>query len=482
MRRHLGLILSVLGLTLVACSLDPLAHAPKTAPSSPQASAAVGASPGALQASPTTAPSPSNPLASPSASVRPTPVMTPTTAPDGGATLAPTPLPTLTPPPPPTPIPTLAPNGYTTTLYAGNGALLPLDPGKSPDPSNAAYADGMASAASFREPTSLVYDLAGNMIVGDYRNHAIRRIAADRSVVTLVGNPPPFRGIGHDDGKGTQAHFFHMCQIAVGPDGTLYAVEDWYQDIRVVAPDLTVTTLSGWPVAAGQPLPAELVDSFAGQKGGYADGDALHAHFNNPYGCVLAPNGKLYIGDTKNNCIREVTLPGGAVTTFAGNPNHVQADGSVKDFADGPATQALFNHPFGLAVDRQGNLYVADTYNNRIRKVAPDGSVTTVAGGDQGGFADGVGLQARLNGPMGVALDAKGRLLVADTTNERIRLIDLTVAGNPVTTLAGSGLRGYREGPALQATFDHPQAVLAGPLEDVFVADTENHRIRRIAK
>lgn len=166
------------------------------------------------------------------------------------------------------------------------------------------------------------------------------------------------------------------------------------------------------------------VTVIAGHGEGYADGVASNAQFNTPSGVAFDPQGNLYIADTANNRIRKIAI-NGEVSTVAGN--------GTGGFRDGDATQAQFNGPLGIAVDTRGNIYVADTYNDRIRLITPSGTVSTLAGSDHPGFADGVGADARFDSPCGVAVDTLGNILIADTHNNAIR--KLTPSGI-VSTLA----------------------------------------------
>ena len=217
-----------------------------------------------------------------------------------------------------------------------------------------------------------------------------------------------------------------------------------------------------------------VVTTFAGSgTAGDADGAGTAAQFDHPYGVAVDASGKLYVGDENNAVIREITSAG-AVTTLAGS-----SDG----YADGTGPAAKFFGPDGVVLDATGNLYVADYTNNRIRKVSPDGVVTTLAGGTQG-YADGAGTAAQFFGPAGIAIDGSGNLYVADTYNQRIRKI--TPAG-VVSTLAGSGTTGpgnggYTDGAALSAQFSGPQGVAVDASGNVYVADNGNNVIREISK
>jgi sugar lactone lactonase YvrE len=223
----------------------------------------------------------------------------------------------------------------------------------------------------------------------------------------------------------------------------------------------TSHTVLGWK--------AELSNAAGDGVRGFADGAPGLARLADPFGLAMDRAGNLYIADAGDtNRIRKLA-PDGSMRTVAGG---------VEGFADGPAAQAAFNTPSGLAIDGAGNLYIADTGNNAIRKLAPDGTVSTVAGDGQAGYRDGAARQARFNGPIGVAVDARGNVLVADTYNDRIRLIS---ADGQVRTLAGTGQPGYQDGPALGALFDTPCAIAINAQGELFIADTRNGAVRKLA-
>jgi len=199
---------------------------------------------------------------------------------------------------------------------------------------------------------------------------------------------------------------------------------------------------------------------------GFRDGSP--ARFADPWGIAVAADGRVFVADAGDNDRIRVIDRTGRSETFSG---------SVSGLADGPAGVARFDTPSGLAIDSDGTLYVADTGNDAIRRVDPKGTVTTVAGGHGPGDRDGAGHDARFNGPLGVVPDGHGNLYVADTYNHRIRRID---ASGTVTTIAG-GAPGYQDGAATQARFDTPCSLAIGPDGSIWVADTRNRAIRRIA-
>jgi sugar lactone lactonase YvrE len=200
---------------------------------------------------------------------------------------------------------------------------------------------------------------------------------------------------------------------------------------------------------------------------GTEDADAAHARWSDPFGIAAGRDGTVYVADAGvSQRIRALT-PDGRVITIAG---------SDSGFADGPARAARFNTPSGLAIDASGALYVADTGNNAIRRIAPDGQVTTVAGDPEPGYRDGRGRDARFNGPIGVAVDSAGRVIVADTYNDRIRVID---QDGMVRTIAGSA-SGHVDGMGIEAQFDTPCGVAVDRSGNILVADTANGAIRTI--
>ncbi len=200
---------------------------------------------------------------------------------------------------------------------------------------------------------------------------------------------------------------------------------------------------------------------------GTRDGDALHARFSDPFGVAVAPDGTVFVADGANaDRIRRIS-PAGDVTTVAGG---------APGFVNGPGTVAQFNTPSGLAIDRGGTLYVADTGNNAIRRITPDGLVSTLAGDGTAGDQDGPAATARFNGPIGIAVDERGRIVVADTYNDRIRTID---RDGTVRTLAGSTM-GNLDGPGSDARFHTPSGVAVDSHGRVLVADTGNGHVRTI--
>ncbi|GAA5074735.1 NHL repeat-containing protein [Lysobacter panacisoli] len=201
---------------------------------------------------------------------------------------------------------------------------------------------------------------------------------------------------------------------------------------------------------------------------GLRDGAALQARFADPYGVAVSRDGTLYVADAGDSNRIRVVRANGTVATLAG---------AVEGFADGVGAAASFDTPSGLAIDAAGNLFVADTGNHAIRKVTPQGVVTTIAGNGIPGFRDGAGAQAQFDGPIGIDIGRDGRLYVADTYNDRIRVI---ARDGTVGTLAGGDAPGDLDGPGAIARFDTPTGVAVDAMNRVYVADLRNNAIRRI--
>jgi sugar lactone lactonase YvrE len=203
---------------------------------------------------------------------------------------------------------------------------------------------------------------------------------------------------------------------------------------------------------------------------GASSGNPKRTRFADPFGVVLDQQGNLYVSDGgDNNSIRKIDL-NGISSTLAGG---------TEGYAEGVSTAAAFNTPSGMAIDAAGNLYVADTGNNAIRKVTPQGAVSTLAGDGLAGDKDGKGANAQFNGPVGVAVDAAGVVYVADTYNDRIRRI---ARDGTVTTIAGGKHAGLADGAAAQARFDTPTGLAISAAGDLYIADTANHAIRKLGK
>ncbi len=213
---------------------------------------------------------------------------------------------------------------------------------------------------------------------------------------------------------------------------------------------------------------AQTVSTYAGAFPGFANGAAATARFNGPGGVCADAAGNIYVADYFNNRVRKIDGSGN-VTTYAGT--------GTAGFANGVAATAQFDNLNGVCADAAGNIYVADISNQRIRKIDGSGNVSTYAGSGTGGFANGAAATAQFSNPFGVCADAAGNIYVADLNNSRIRKID--GSGN-VSTYAGSGAFGFVNGAAATAQFDSPVGVCADAAGNIYVADAGNNRIRKI--
>ncbi len=212
----------------------------------------------------------------------------------------------------------------------------------------------------------------------------------------------------------------------------------------------------------------QFVNTIAGSgSASWQDGAGINASFNRPQGIDVDASGNIYVADFYNNRIRKIT-PAGEVTTLAG---------SSYGYQDGSATEARFRYPSDVAVDVLGNVYVADSYNNRIRKINSVGVVTTIAGSGSSGFTDALGTSARFNRPSGIAIDASGIIYVADRYNHRIRTVS---ASGQVTTIAGSSA-GYLDGESSNARFYEPIDVDVDGVGNIYISDKNNHIVRKIS-
>jgi streptogramin lyase len=308
--------------------------------------------------------------------------------------------------------------------------------------------NGPGASAKFYCPTGVAVDSHGNVYVSDEGNKLIRKITPNNMVTTLAGS---VGFAGSDDGIGGAALFSWPCAIAVDSSGNVYIGDTDTHLIRKITPGGVVTTLAG-----------------SGHDGS-ADGTGTNASFCYPSAVAVDSQGNVYVADEGNSLIRKIT-PMGVVTTLAGSPG-------VLGSANGMGASASFNYPMGVAVDASGNVYVADTDNNLIRKITPERMVTTLAGSGLPGSENGKGIAASFAWPSGVATDSSGNIYVADTYNHQIRKI---TPNGVVTTLAGSGSHGFANGDNASASFCMPWGVAVDALGHVYVADSLNDMIRKI--
>ncbi len=331
----------------------------------------------------------------------------------------------------------VTPHGFVTTL-AGRAGF----PGS---------ADGIGNTARFHAPSGVAVDTSANLYVTDSTNNTVRIVTPAGLVTTLAGFPG-FRGSA--DGAGSAARFNCPYGIAVGLDNTIYVSDRYNMTIRKVTTSGVVTTLAGMA-----------------QQYGSSDGTGAYARFAFPHGVAVDSNNNVFVADFNNYAIRKIT-PAGVVTTFVGSSD-------ISGSSDGIGNAASFSSPVGLALDKTGNLYVAEANSQTIRKVTPAAVVTTLAGvAPNHGSSDGIGSSAQFYGPISVVVDGAGNLFVADGNNHTIRKV---TSSGFVTTLAGSAeVTGSADGSGGAATFDSPYGVTVDNSGNLFVADWGNHTIRKI--
>jgi len=370
----------------------------------------------------------------------------------------------------------ITPDGMVTTL-AGTAGLF-------------GSADGAGGSARFNYPDDIAVDGFGNLYVTDTDNYMIRKITADGTVTTFAGAA----GIrGTIDGTGSAARFWSPGAVTVDTSGNVFVIDSG--GIRKITPGGVVTTLPGTAAAAGVIVGGLAVDSagnlyigtnysiqklfpdgtltsVAGTVGvpGTADGTGVNAQFYLPGGIAVDGASNVFVADEVGT-IRKVT-PSGVVITFAGAP-------ALTGNIDATGAAAGFYRPEGVAVDGSGNILVADTFDQTIRRITPAGVVSTLAGAPSvGGSADGTGANARFEFPAGIAADSAGNAYVADTGNSTVRKV--TPQG-VVTTIAGAaGAGGTSDGTGPSARFSAPAGIAVDGAGNLYVADQDNYTIRKI--
>ncbi|MGD1085205.1 MAG: NHL repeat-containing protein [Verrucomicrobiota bacterium] len=344
------------------------------------------------------------------------------------------------------------------------------------DPADPGYADGANSSALFIEPSGVAVDSLGNLYVADQYNCVVRKVTragANWVVSTIAGRPDTYNAKPPIvNGTNSQALFGYGSPTGVAVDaaGNVYAADQWNNAIRKISP-LAGTT--NW-----------VVSTIAGNGvSGSADGTNAAARFYYPTGVAVDARGDLYVADQYNNTIRKIT-PVAAAGTTNWVVSTIAGFAGVQGSADGTNANASFYDPSGVAVDTNGNVYVADQYNNIIRRITPSGTnwvVRTIAGAgpDNPGSKDGTNNSAQFYTPTGVAVDTSGNVYVADEENDTIRKIAPVGTNWVVSTLGGQALNsGTNDGVGTNALFFFPFGLAVDSAGDVYVADSGNDTIR----
>ncbi len=340
---------------------------------------------------------------------------------------------------------------------SGNGRIRSVDAsGKVTTIAGGFVGDGNAAAlAALNAPEDICIDPSGNLIIADTDHHRIRKVEPSGKISTLAGIG--FAGYGGDGGAASSAKLNYPLGVACDAAGNVYISDDVF--VRKVDRTGIIRTIAG-----------------NGEYGYTGDGGpATAAKLGTPGPMVVEGSGNVYMTDEDFCVIRKIDTAG-VISTFAGNGQcDFRGDG-------GPATAASLDVPLGITVDASGNVYIADTYNHRVRKVSKSGVITSIAGTGENGFGgdNGSALSAQLSYPSGLQFDSAGNLYVADWGNNRIRRID---ASGLITTIAGTGEFGFAgdEGPAAAAQFEGATALAVDASNNLYVADDLVYRVRRIS-
>jgi gliding motility-associated-like protein len=314
--------------------------------------------------------------------------------------------------------------------------------------------NGSVAVATFNNPHGVATDPLGNVYVADRYNHLIRKIDTQGNVITLAGSGNP----GSANGTGSVASFNEPWGLCVDSLGNVYVADTKNNRIRKITPSGVVTTLAG-----------------TGNFGFTDNANPLAASFGNPTGICINESGELYIADHLTHLIRKIA-PNGAVSTLAGNkigyPNNFGSQ-------NGTGSAARFYRPYGIDLDQQGNIIVADEWNHKIRKVTSAGVVTTIAGNGSPGLVDGANLTSSFNYPWDVTVDTSGNIYVADGYNYVIRKI--TNTGNVVSFAGTPGVQGAQNGFASAASFSGATTLEFNKYHNlIFIGDAYNHLIRTL--
>jgi hypothetical protein len=337
---------------------------------------------------------------------------------------------------------TVTPSTALTTL-AGTGAIGYTGDG------------GAASSATLASPSAVAYDANGNLFFADAQNQVVREVSKSGLISTIAGTG--VEGYGGDGGAATTAYLDTPTGVAVDTSGNVYIADSHNHRIREVSGG-TITTIAG-----------------TGTAGFFGDnGAATAAQLSLPSAVAVDTTGNVYIADTNNQRIRKIT--GTTITTIAGDGEELFAGDNAT------ATAAVLDSPTGVVVDATGNVYIADRHNQRIRMVTSGGTISTLAGSGAASFSGTFGgdgasaTAASLSKPSGVSVDASGNIYIADTGNQRIR----QVTGGTIATVAGSNQQGFDgdTGTATDAILNAPKAVTLDSYGNLIIADKLNQRLR----
>ena len=316
---------------------------------------------------------------------------------------------------------------------------------------------GQATACELKFPYSTAIDAAGNLYIADNGNNRIRKVNTAGIITTIAGTGIP--GYSGDDSAATSAKLNGPIGLAVDAGGNIFITDNGNSRVRKINASGIITTIAGTATYG-----------YSGDNG-----PATSAELSSPHGIAIDESGNIYLCDPITNCIRKINTAG-IITTIAGNG----IPGYTGD--NGPATAAKLDWPFGVAVDATGNIYFTEWNNNCVRKINAVGIITTIAGGNATlGFSgdNGPATAADFHIPIGIAIDNSGNIFIADSYNNRIRKINSS--GN-INTYAGDGIMGYNGdgGLATLAELNGPVGVSVGIHGDLYISEFDNFRIRYI--
>jgi sugar lactone lactonase YvrE len=316
--------------------------------------------------------------------------------------------------------------------------------------------NGKIENALFNKPFGMCIDDNENIYLTDTENNCIRKIDLERNVTIFAGSGKE----GTIDGIVSEAEFYQPTGICTDNKGNFYIAGFMSQTIRKINSEGIVSTMAG-----------------SGETG-YADGKGKEVLFNYPRGIVVNSKDEIFISDSWNHRIRKISHDG-TVSDFAGGGRCTVVDEEdFGNFKDGPDTTARFHTPCGLSIDKQDNIYVADALNHRIRKITPDGMVSTIAGNGEIGLTEGDALNSSLNTPTEVYAASNGEIYFSDTYNNVIRKI---TSDGRLITVSGTGEAGYKDGNTLKALLNYPRGIVTNVSVTIIIfVDYNNNRVREI--